>query len=739
MHDNMKLGVVLVLACCCSLFIERVSSVQVTLRTSAGHIPFSSPNTAWGSNAWDAGRFDGKQYQMLAPKTRSQCGTYHGIVGHKGLRYTAYRPRSACDQKVPNFVVLTLHCAGCTKAGRAFPSAAERFGFLVLSPESVTGNFTTTACGTQGDEDSEAENVEALDAMVRQELGPNASVPVFATGFSNGGALASQFAVERPGWLAGIAPIAGHVYEFPERQLQPTPVFLHWSQTDEAVRYSGCCRDRQMPRCCCGLSEHGPAKCVSTDEIFYAWMTTNKCAGEEVVWGRGGNCRAGTGCLKPVKLCAYSGSGVTHEDWSWRLPNELADDIAADFATTVASAPVRHNLISHPDAISKSHSSHWPVLGAVGETPKGWADERWGCPVPTTTPSSPYAPRPSPPKRRSLPVVYAPPAPRWTNVTCKDISNSSMNGSHPLCGDYCHTVQFGNRTRRYYVHRPQAACAAPPRMAVVTLHCYGCETLGIARRFAKKADYWDMLLIAPEGIESSFNAGICCGKAQNSSVDDVGFIESVVLRELGRDSPVPIFAVGLGNGGSLASSLAVKKPGLLRGIAPLGGHIYEWPTLAPTAVFMHWALHDSYVRFDGCCRDSKMPRCCCGLSNHSMVCKGTEAIFNSWMSANGCQNVHDVQGPSGATCHIGSDCAYPTKLCAYDGQAMRDVWTLGVPQDVVEDVLASFAATAARAPIHYVAGAPRTTPYPTTTLPPLPTAPPPRRWMGDRRRWHPRP
>lgn len=735
----MESGLVLTLACCFCFFIGRATSTQVTLRSSARHIPLSSSEPAWGQHEWDEGRFNMHRQQ----KTHLQCGTYHGAVGHatdKQLRYTAYRPKSVCDRKAPNFIILTLHCAGCTKAGRAFPSAAEHFGFLLLSPMSLSENFTTTACGASSI-GADPVDLEALDAMVQQELGADAAVPVFAMGFSNGGALASQLAVERPGWLAGIAPIAGHVYDFPARALQPTPVFLHWSRTDEAVRYNGCCRDHTMPRCCCGLSEHGPLKCVSADEIFDSWLKANNCAGEEVVWGRGGNCRAGTGCLKPTKLCAYT--GVTHEDWAWRLPNELTNDIAADFATTAASAPVRHNLVDHPDAgMAHVASSHSPVLGNLGNLSKGWADQRWGCPAPTTTPSPSSPPSPPQPMRRSWPV-YEPPPPRWTNVTCTSLklplSNMSMNESQRNCGDYCHTVQWGNYTRRYFVHRPQSTCASMPRMAVLTLHCYNCGTLGIAREFAEKADYWNMLLIAPEGIESSFNAGVCCGIAQNNSIDDVGLIESIVKYELGPGSRVPVFAAGLGNGGQLASYLAVKKPSFLRGIAPLGGHIYDWPALPPTAVFLHWALRDSYVRFHGCCQDSTMSRCCCGLSNRTQQCKGTEAIFNSWLSTNGCREVHDVEGPGGATCHIGSDCVYPTKLCTYSDPAERDVWTLRVPEDIVKDVLMNFAATGAGAPISRLAGPPRTTPYPTTTLPPIPTAPPPRRWMGDRRRWHPRP
>ena len=72
------------------------------------------------------------------------------------------------------------------------------------------------------------------------------------------------------------------------------------------------------------------------------------------------------------------------------------------------------------------------------------------------------------------------------------------------------------------------------------------------------ADKLGFAVVAPRGIQHSWNAPHCCGAAKENGVDDVGFIDSLVahLLQSSRFDATALFATGFSNGGFLASILA---------------------------------------------------------------------------------------------------------------------------------------------------------------------------------------
>jgi polyhydroxybutyrate depolymerase len=106
----------------------------------------------------------------------------------------------------------------------------------------------------------------------------------------------------------------------------------------------------------------------------------------------------------------------------------------------------------------------------------------------------------------------------------------------------------------------------------------------------------------PSGILATWNAGTCCGKAQENKVDDVGFVRAAIARvesqaniDLRR-----IFATGMSNGAMLSWRLACEAPEI-RAIAPVAGtdNTPSCRPPRPVPVIEFHAADDDHVPFNG--------------------------------------------------------------------------------------------------------------------------------------------
>ena len=89
--------------------------------------------------------------------------------------------------------------------------------------------------------------VEELLSSV-EALGPAA--PVYVTGWSNGGYMATLLATQqpRPAWLKGVAPFSGHQYDFGASS-GSLPILMQHGVNDPIVRPEGCCAASSSLRC----------------------------------------------------------------------------------------------------------------------------------------------------------------------------------------------------------------------------------------------------------------------------------------------------------------------------------------------------------------------------------------------------------------------------------------------------------------------------------------------------------
>lgn len=176
------------------------------------------------------------------------------------------------------------------------------------------------------------------------------------------------------------------------------------------------------------------------------------------------------------------------------------------------------------------------------------------------------------------------------------------------------TVQSGGITRYFRVHEPVGYTSAQPIPLVMAFHGGG----GNARQFAdhselyQTADAEDFLLVFPEGsgnlggpplyLLETWNAGNCCGYAQQNGIDDVQFVRDMVA-SLAAEWNVDldhVYATGHSNGGMMSYRLGMEAPDLVTAIAPnaaaLG--VTGIPSLPVPIMVMHGKL-DTNVPYRG--------------------------------------------------------------------------------------------------------------------------------------------
>lgn len=232
----------------------------------------------------------------------------------------------------------------------------------------------------------------------------------------------------------------------------------------------------------------------------------------------------------------------------------------------------------------------------------------------TACPGRTAGPEPEPPPQ--VPEYGPPAAPAPAPLP----ERASCSGLTVGPGTYNWTVTHEGRTRHYRVRIPQSYDATKPRPAVLSFHGYGSDELeqeGLSE-MSLMAEARDFIAVYPRGLNQnelagtmdpqaqdtrSWNAGICCGAAQSSRVDDVAFVDAL-LADL--DTRVcldthRIYATGLSNGGFFSYRLACERAGQIAAIAPVAGMAGFEPCTPgrPVSVMHFHGTDDQVIRYEG--------------------------------------------------------------------------------------------------------------------------------------------
>ncbi|KAL9182921.1 hypothetical protein ACHAXT_004200 [Thalassiosira profunda] len=181
---------------------------------------------------------------------------------------------------------------------RKWRAAATSLNAVILAPEGSgsggeLGWNANDCCGepvTNGVDDVDFATGVVEEALTQLQKGTRfKSAHVIATGFSNGGFLASLLglmpAEKRPSWLVGIVPTGGYQYDVELYSgPNPLPLMMHHGGGDAVVRPGGCCaktENASESNCVLdiGLKQQS---CTSVQTAFDLWHRINGCTSPDI-------------------------------------------------------------------------------------------------------------------------------------------------------------------------------------------------------------------------------------------------------------------------------------------------------------------------------------------------------------------------------------------------------------------------------------------------------------------------
>jgi polyhydroxybutyrate depolymerase len=207
--------------------------------------------------------------------------------------------------------------------------------------------------------------------------------------------------------------------------------------------------------------------------------------------------------------------------------------------------------------------------------------------------------------------------------------------------------------RSYLVFRPPSLDTSKPAPLVVAIHGYGADAMGMEEtsHFDDLATKVGFIVVYPEGIDHSWNAGTCCGQNTN---DDVAFIKALIERFVSAEhvDPKRLFATGMSNGGFMAQRLGCELSDQLSAVASVSGSLVTAscnPSQAVSVLEMH-GLDDFLVPYEG------------GATRGLGQFPPTMSVMKRWASLDGCAVTPAVTQSGKTTTYTWTKCRDDTNI-----------------------------------------------------------------------------
>ncbi|MBT8469656.1 MAG: hypothetical protein KJN97_13005 [Deltaproteobacteria bacterium] len=224
-------------------------------------------------------------------------------------------------------------------------------------------------------------------------------------------------------------------------------------------------------------------------------------------------------------------------------------------------------------------------------------------------------------------------------------------------------LEFEGTTRSYEIHIPTSYDGTTPAPLVLNFHGFTSSGLGqqASSNMDVTADAEGFVVAYPNGLDQSWNAGLCCGRSATLGVDDVGFTRAVIedISARGCVDPSRVYATGMSNGGFFSHRLACEAADIIAAVAPVASVLALDPaTCTPARPIPIIHLHgtgDPLVPYDGG-----------GLAGSQSV----EDSTAGWIERNGCTGEPTVTFQNGsATCETADGCDGDASvtLCTIEG------------------------------------------------------------------------
>ena len=163
--------------------------------------------------------------------------------------------------------------------------------------------------------------------------------------------------------------------------------------------------------------------------------------------------------------------------------------------------------------------------------------------------------------------------------------------------------------RSYLLHVPSNLTADQPLPLVLVFHGFtgNGNSILLITGFNDLADTFGFLVAYPNGSGPSnglsWNAGDCCGYANQNDVDDNAFVRGI-LSDLGATAIIDskrIYATGISNGAMLSYRLACEMSDTFAAVAPVAGLLLLNPCNLeqPVSVLHIHGMDDLSIPFTG--------------------------------------------------------------------------------------------------------------------------------------------
>ncbi len=224
-----------------------------------------------------------------------------------------------------------------------------------------------------------------------------------------------------------------------------------------------------------------------------------------------------------------------------------------------------------------------------------------------------------------------------------------------------------------------------PRNLVIGLHGYGGNGRQLAYYTALHNTFdSDTIVVYPDaskpkpGQKTGWNAEFCCGSGWKNKVDDVGFLEALIveLREKHEIAADRVFIVGFSNGAFMAQRFAAQRPQLVRAVVSAAGTIGTTSNRlrpsSPVPMLLMHGTKDVRVAYHG----GPSP------GDPEFDWLSFKVTADGWRKANGCDTASQQIESSNRRVTTYADCIAPLVTIEFLGDAhvwhgarLFNVWT----------------------------------------------------------------
>lgn len=140
-------------------------------------------------------------------------------------------------------------------------------------------------------------------------------------------------------------------------------------------------------------------------------------------------------------------------------------------------------------------------------------------------------------------------------------------------GEKSVSISVGGMTRTFVRHIPPGYTGRTQVPVVIDFHPLGGTGASWkgSTGWSALADKEGFIMIWPDGVSNSWNAGRCCRTAFEQNIDDVGFTKAIISA-LAKDACIDskrVYASGCSNGGGMAFKVACDAADVIAAVAPV--------------------------------------------------------------------------------------------------------------------------------------------------------------------------